>query len=194
MEPLCHQQISLGTVKVHTKGRAIASRRFPPAGGGAPIRVMLCPIRSVQCGNLAAFLRLLRFPLRRILPTAPQQSSSSNVRRWCDKRNSASCTKWTLSPLSSLNPDPNKRYTFIAWGRSWKSKALKLSFTQLSSLTLLSSSRYTAFGGYFPSSIQRRLDRPWRNSPLLFGCQKQAFSVLYQYLQSQKLLVNQNAY
>jgi hypothetical protein len=79
--------------KIHFHGRVIAqavSRRLPTAA-------------TRLCGTGAGFLRVLRFPLPIIIPPIAPHSSSSIIRGWYNRPNSARRTKWTHSHPTPRN-------------------------------------------------------------------------------------------
>jgi hypothetical protein len=80
---------------MYLTGRAIAqavSRRLPTAAAQVLARVKSCWICGGHSGTETGFLRVLRFPLILIPPTAAYSSSSSSIIIYHPAKTSASVT------------------------------------------------------------------------------------------------------
>jgi hypothetical protein len=100
--PCRQQQFLLGSCAYSRAAHQTVSRRLLIAAVRVRAQFRSCAIYGRQSGTGANFLRIFRFPLPPILPTAPH-SSSSIMRGWHNRPNSGRRTKWTQSDPTPRN-------------------------------------------------------------------------------------------
>jgi hypothetical protein len=85
---------------MYEMGRAIAqavSHRLPTAAARVRTQLRSCGICSGQSGAGEGYLRVFRFPLPILIPSAAPHLSSSTLRSWYNRPNIGRSTKWTQS-------------------------------------------------------------------------------------------------